>query len=73
MNNVEMLNLMCIFNHSSKAALIADIRESLPYIDDSNMASLMRDTLEALASMTEEEYAEIVFEPAMDDEEEWDA
>ena len=73
MNNVEMLNLMCIFNHSSKVALIADIRESLPYIDDSNMASLMRDTLEALASMTEEEYAEIVFEPAMDDEEEWDA
>ena len=73
MNNVEMLNLMCIFNHSSKAALIADIRESLPYIDDSNMANLMRDTLEALASMTEEEYAEIVFEPAIDDEEEWNA
>ena len=72
MNNVEMLNLMCIFNHSSKAALIADIRESLPYIDDSNMANLMRDTLETLASMTEEEYAEIVFEPAVDDEEEWD-
>lgn len=73
MNNVEMLNLMCIFNHSSKAALIADIRESLPYIDDSNMANLMRDTLETLVSMTEEEYAEIVFEPAIDDEEEWDA
>ena len=51
MNNVEMINLMCIFNHSSKAALIADMKASLPYIDDSDMAMLMEETVKELACL----------------------
>ena len=69
MSNVEMINLMCIFDHSSKEALIADIMASLPYIDDKDMAELMKDTLDVLDAMTETEFSEIVFEPATDDEE----
>jgi hypothetical protein len=72
MNNVEMINLMCIFNHSSKAVLLADIKTSLPYINDSDMARLMEETVKALEAMTDEEYAEIVFEPAIDDDELWE-
>lgn len=72
MNNVEMINLMCIFEHSSKAVLIADMKASLPYIDDSDMARLMEETIKVLESMTEEEFAEIVFEPAMDEGEVWE-
>ncbi len=69
MNNVEMINLICIFNHSSKRVLIADMKASLPYIDDSDMVELMEETIKVLESMTENEYAEIVFEPAMDEDE----
>ncbi len=69
MNNVEMINLMCIFNHSSKRVLIADMKASLPYIDDSDMVELMEETIKVLESMTENEYAEIVFEPAIDEDE----
>ena len=68
MSNVEMINLMCIFDHSCKEALIADITASLPYIDDKDMAELMKDTLGVLDAMTETEFSEIVFEPATDDE-----
>ncbi len=72
MNNVEMINLMCIFNHSSKRVLIADMKASLPYIDDSDMVELMEETIKVLEFMTENEYAEIVFEPAMDKDEVWE-
>lgn len=72
MNNVEMINLMCVFDHSDKATLIADMTASLPYIDDSGMAELMKETIKILESMTEEEFAEIVFEPAVDEGEVWE-
>lgn len=72
MNNVEMINLMCIFNYSSKAVLLADIKASLPYINDSDMARLMVETVKTLEEMTDDEYAEIVFEPAIDDDELWE-
>lgn len=69
MNNVEMINLMCIFDHSSREALIADIAASLPYIDDKDMAELMEGTLNVLDAMTETEFSEFVFESATDDDE----
>ena len=65
-NNVEMINLVCVFDHSSKSALIADMEASLPYIDDSDMADLMKETLRLIKSMTEAEFAELVFEPALE-------
>lgn len=72
MNNVEMINLMCVFEHSSKSALIADMTASLPYIDDSDMARLMAETLQILKSMTEEAFSEISFEPALNEGEAWE-
>ena len=72
MNNVEMINLMCVFEHSSKSALSADMTASLPYIDDSDMARLMAETLQILKSMTEEAFSEISFEPALNEGEAWE-
>ena len=71
-NNVEMINLVCVFDHSSKSALIADMEASLPYIDDSDMADLMKETLRLIEAMTEAEFAELVFEPALEESEEWE-
>ena len=72
-NNVEMINLVCVFDHSSKSALIADMEASLPYIDDSDMADLMKETLRLLKDMTDVEFAELVFAPALEEGEEWEA
>ena len=71
-NNVEMINLMCVFDHSDRKVLIADMTASLPYIDDGDMAELMKETIKNLESMTEEYCTEIVLEPAVDEGEAWE-
>lgn len=67
--SIEMMNLMCIFDCSDRAALIKDIEDSLPYIDDTDMADLMRQTVDMVEAMTDEEFAEIEFEPVWDEDE----
>lgn len=72
-NSVEMMNLMCIFNHSDRKVLAADISASLPFIDDTDMAELMKQTVLLLEEMSEEEFAELVFAPAMEeDDPDWE-
>ena len=67
--SIEMMNLMCMFDHSDRAALKEDMRASLPYIEDTDMADLMEQTVRFLGNMTDEEFAEIEFEPTWDDDE----
>ena len=72
-NNVEMMNLMCIFNHSDRKVLAEDISASLPYIDDQDMAELMKQTVLLLEEMSEEDFSELVFVPAEEeDEPDWE-
>lgn len=71
-NNVEMLNLMCIFDHTDRTDLIDDIAASMPYIDDAEMYELMAQTVDALEEMSDEEFAQLVFEPARDEDDEWE-
>jgi hypothetical protein len=66
--NVEEINLMCIFEHSSRIVLIEDMTASLPYIDDGEMASLMEQTIHHLERMSDDEFAELDLEPDFDDE-----
>jgi len=68
--SIEMMNLMCIFDHSGRATLKEDMGASLPYIEDTDMADLMEQTMRFLENMTDEEFAEIEFEPTWDDDEE---
>ncbi len=67
--SIEMMNLMCMFDHSDRAALKEDMRASLPYIEDTDMADLMRQTIDMVETMTDEEFAEIEFEPTWDESE----
>lgn len=72
-NNVEMMNLMCIFNHSDRKRLVEDISASLPYIDDTGMAELMKQTIQLLNEMSEKDFSELIFESATDeDEADWE-
>jgi hypothetical protein len=47
-----------------------DMTASLPYIDDSEMASLMEQTISHLERMSDEEFAELDLEPDFDEEDE---
>lgn len=67
--SIEMMNLMCMFDHSDRDTLIGDIGNSLLFIDDSEMAELMRQTACFVGRMSDEEFAEIEFIPMWDDEE----
>lgn len=67
--SIEMMNLMCMFDHSDRDTLIGDIGTSLLFIDDSEMAELMRQTACFVGRMSDEEFAEIEFIPIWDDEE----
>lgn len=72
-NSVEMMNLMCIFNHSDRKVLAEDISASLPFIDDTDMAELMKQAVLLLEEMSGEDFSELVFEPAKDeDEPDWE-
>ena len=67
--SIEMMNLMCIFDCSDRESLTKDIRASLPYIDDSDMAELMKQTIDAVENMSDVEFVEIEFEPTWDESE----
>lgn len=67
--SIEMMNLMCMFDHSDRAALIKDIKGSLPYIDDTDMSDLMRQTVDMVEAITDDEFAQIEFEPVWDESE----
>lgn len=69
--NVEEMNLLCVFDHSSKEAMLAEMKQSLEVVDEPEMVALLRQTMEYVEKMSIEEFAELTFEPALNEDEEW--
>ena len=61
---VEENNLMCVFEGQDRSGMIADIKNVLPHIQDSNMVELSGQVLEKLEVMSDEEFAEVALEAA---------
>jgi len=61
---VEEENLICIFDVSSRAALITDIRYALPYFDEPELRETAENVLNVLDNMTDAEFSELTFSPA---------
>ena len=59
--SVEETNLMCIFDTSSKTALLADLRCSLPDILDPDMRDIYMSATEKLEKLSDSEFAKIGF------------
>lgn len=57
---VEEINLMSVFDTDDRAKLIADIRQVMSYIQDSDMKELARQVLYKLEIMTDAEFVEVV-------------
>ena len=61
---VEEINLMCVFEGQDRMGMIADIKNVIPHIQDSEMVELSRQVLEKLEAMNDEEFAEVALEAA---------
>jgi len=71
--SVEETNLMCIHGTSDKTTLIADLRDSLPNIKDTDMRDIYDSTIEKLEKISDSDFAEIGFYIADDYSEETEA
>ena len=63
---VEETNLMCIYDTSSRAALINDLAAGLHDIYDPDMTEVFAGAIEKLETVTDEEFADIGFYVADD-------
>lgn len=61
---VEEVNLMCVFEGQDRMCMIADIKNVIPHIQDSDMVELAGQVLEKLEAMSDEEFAQVALEAA---------
>lgn len=61
---VEEVNLMCVFEGQDRRGMVADIKNVIPHIQDSEMVELAGQVLGKLETMSDEEFAEIELEAA---------
>ncbi len=59
---VEEINLMCVFEGQDRTGMIADIKNVIPHIQDSDMVELSKQVLEKLEAMSDEEFADVALE-----------
>ena len=55
---------MCVFEGQDRKGMIADIKNVIPHIQDSEMVELAGQVLGKLETMSDEEFAEIELEAA---------
>lgn len=61
---VEEINLMCVFDEQDRKGMIADIKNVIPHIQDSDMLELAGQVLGKLEAMSDEDFAEVALEAA---------
>ena len=61
---VEEINLMCVFEGQDRKGMIAEIKNVIPHIQDSDMVELSKQVLEKLEAMSDEAFTEVALEAA---------
>ena len=61
---VEEINLMCVFEGQDRMGMVADIKNVIPHIQDSDMVELAGQVLGRLEAMSNEEFAQVALEAA---------
>ena len=67
---VEEINLMCIFDISSRASLISEIVMALPDFDEPEFIEIAENALAKLNTLSDDDFAALDFYPEYDDYEE---
>ena len=66
---VEEENLICIYDTTSRGALMNALRTAMPDFDEPEMRELAGNVLRKLDGMSDEDFSELVFSPAYSNEE----
>ena len=62
---VEEENLICIYDISSRTALISSIKEAIPHYDDEpEMQEIATSAIRKLEAMTDADFSTIILHPA---------
>ena len=64
---VEEINLMCIFNMSSRDAFIAELTEAVPYFDEPGLVETADSILNKLSKMSDADFAALQLYPEYED------
>ncbi|NBJ83868.1 hypothetical protein D5274_19010 [bacterium 1XD42-94] len=61
---VEEINLMCVFEGQDRTGMIAEIKNVIPHIQDSDMVELAEQVTGKLEAMSDEEFAQVALDAA---------
>ena len=61
---VEEINFMCVFEGQDRTGMIADVKNVIPHIQDSDMVELAEQVLGKLEAIGDAEFVEVVLEAA---------
>ena len=61
---IEEENLICIFDTSSRIALISDIRSAIPDFDEPELREIAENALGKLERMSDAVFSDLTFHPA---------
>ena len=61
---VEEINLMCVFEGQDRERMIAEIKNVIPHIQDSDMVELAGQVTGKLEAMSDEEFAQVALDAA---------
>ena len=59
--NVEEMNLLYMFDNSSRKAAVQDILDRFPFLENEELKEICQQTVKKLEQMTDEEFASIDF------------
>ena len=68
--NVEEMNLLFLFDTSSREAAIQDILSRLPFVADAELEDICEQTVLKLEQMTDEEFSALDFSVYKEDDDE---
>lgn len=64
---VEEINMICIFDRSSKDALITELTEAMPEFDEPGLDEIAESVLAKLAKMSDADFAALELYPEYED------
>ena len=70
--SMEEINLMCIYDCTSRSGLIDELEAAMEYVDDFEMLRLMEQTIDKLCRTTDAQFAALPLVPAWEDTDEVD-
>ena len=59
--NIEEMNLLYMFDTSSRKAAVQDILDRFPFLENEELKEICQQTVDKLEAMTDEEFAAIDF------------